>query len=162
MYSEKHNRHKDSPTPDRIYPENNPNSKKPPLQPGAQGITRKNSLSQRYSPWNKIHFNDLFNRFDSTQNRQSKSNSRETTPLLSSKRSSSPKPPISKVDSYDKLISTMQRKESTPLLRDRPGSFRSKTSKMGLLSTTYSNSASILNNNNKRHSTDYLSGFCKN
>jgi hypothetical protein len=87
-----------SPTPDRGET-SDVNIKKPPLP---TTLTRKNSLSHRYS-WNRIHLNDLFSlsRLDTVQNKEAtRRTSREATPI-SSPRATSPgllKPSSSKLN----------------------------------------------------------------
>ncbi len=75
-----------SSTPDRA--EVNETTKKPPLP---TILSRKNSLTQRYSSWNKIHLNEFFslNRQDTIQNRELDKSTRAST-LLSSSRVSCP------------------------------------------------------------------------
>lgn len=116
-------RHVDSPTPERQRVTCNVDTtshKKPPLP-----TARKNSLSQRYTSWNKsFHLNDIFNRFDQARQRKS-SSSREGTPIIDSK------PPVIKrtAEKPDKTQKEPEYDDNTPstVKTKRSTSFRLKS-----------------------------------
>lgn len=140
------------------------NTKKPPLP----NVARKNSLSQRYSSWNKIHLSDIFNinRSD-TQKDERRSNEKSMSPVFfKSKKPPSPSSPksffsntnIDFLNSYASASDVTRSDYESDKHKD--SNLNELKTKKYIFKTSVSNS-NLSSSHTKRHSVESFRELCK-